>query len=216
MSTVTDAEDEIKAIAWNDLVKARVREKELLTEIEQLRGIVEAVRQEADADRHAARDIAREAERLRTELDAADDLLSCAQAAENLEGATAEEWDEQMDAWRSRNGFGAETERELEGATALEIDCGDTVKHEPTGETWLVAHVDGDRLAWCGWPPGEAELADCTLVRKATAEERLRLLRRIADSRCRENGDRRQGIVRRRLEEMGHWPRDADGREVEA
>ena len=37
----------------------------------------------------------------------------------------------------------------------MTIDTGDTVKHGPTGETWVVAYVQGDRLAWCGWPEGE-------------------------------------------------------------
>jgi hypothetical protein len=50
-----------------------------------------------------------EIRRLRDELAAADDLLSCAEASQDLEGATAEDWDGQMDAWRKRNGFGSET-----------------------------------------------------------------------------------------------------------
>jgi len=61
------------------------------------------------------------------------------------------------------------------------IDTGDSVYHTPTGETWLVARVDGDKLAWCGWPEGWADLADCTLTEKATPEERTKLLRRLAD-----------------------------------
>lgn len=61
-----------------------------------------------------------------------------------------------------------------------EIDTGDVVTHRPTGEEWLVAYVDGDRLAWCGWPAGEAALADCVLTRKATPEQRDELLRQMA------------------------------------
>lgn len=69
------------------------------------------------------------------------------------------------------------------------IDCGDTVKHGPTGETWLVACVEGNRLYWCGWPPGSADLSDCTLVEKATPEARAKLIRELAsksgdDARC--------------------------------
>jgi len=60
------------------------------------------------------------------------------------------------------------------------IDTGDAVRHGPTGETWLVARVDGDRLAWVGWPPGWANLADCTLTRKATPVQREKLLRELA------------------------------------
>jgi len=58
------------------------------------------------------------------------------------------------------------------------IDTGDTVYHTPTGEKWIVAYVRGDRLAWCGWPEGEAALSDCTLITKATPDERDELLRR--------------------------------------
>jgi hypothetical protein len=71
------------------------------------------------------------------------------------------------------------------------IDTGDTVKHAPTGETWVVAYVQNGRLAWCGWPEGEADLKDCALVEAATDEYRLRLLNQMAemrhrdDSRCR-------------------------------
>lgn len=37
MSRITDAEDEIKAIAWNDLVRSKNRELELQLEIDKLR-----------------------------------------------------------------------------------------------------------------------------------------------------------------------------------
>lgn len=52
--------------------------------------------------------------------------------------------------------------------------CGDTVKHLPTGETWQVAYVDGDRMSWAGWPEGEADVADCVVERLCTDEEHLR------------------------------------------
>lgn len=60
------------------------------------------------------------------------------------------------------------------------IDTGDSVLHGPTGEMWTVAYVRGDYLAWIGWPEGEARVDDCTLVRKATAEERRTWLERLA------------------------------------
>lgn len=59
------------------------------------------------------------------------------------------------------------------------IRCGDTVRHGPTGETWVVAWVERDRLAWAGWPPGEALLADCTLVEAASDAEHLYWARQI-------------------------------------
>lgn len=58
-----------------------------------------------------------------------------------------------------------------------EIQTGDTVKHLPTGEKWLVAYVKGDDLAWCGWPAGLARLKDCELVEKASPEDREKLLK---------------------------------------
>jgi hypothetical protein len=60
--------------------------------------------------------------------------------------------------------------------------AGDCVFHRPTGETWVLAYVDGDYLAWCGWPAGEAKVSDCELVAQCTDEEHLRLLRSLATS----------------------------------
>lgn len=74
------------------------------------------------------------------------------------------------------------------------IDTGDHVKHGPTGESWLVAFVEGDRLAWCGWPEGSADLADCTLVQKAAPGEREALLRSMAEIG---DGDMRGRYARR-------------------
>ena len=63
----------------------------------------------------------------------------------------------------------------------MDIDTGDTVKHKPTGEEWLVAGVQDDRLMWCGWPEGRAAVADCELVKKATPEARDKLLHELAE-----------------------------------
>lgn len=62
------------------------------------------------------------------------------------------------------------------------IDTGDHVKHHPSGETWLVAYVTGDRLVACGWPESMVPLSDCLLVKKATPEERTNLLHSMAQS----------------------------------
>jgi len=75
------------------------------------------------------------------------------------------------------------------------IDTGDEVLHRPTGETWLVAFVKDDRLAWCGWPMGYARLGDCQLMRKATHEERIKLLREMAEAAA----DPRSDYARERL-----------------
>jgi len=63
------------------------------------------------------------------------------------------------------------------------IDTGDHVKHGPTGETWTVAFVrDEKHLYYVGWPPGYAQLSDCELVKKATAEEKQKTLKMLAAS----------------------------------
>jgi len=76
------------------------------------------------------------------------------------------------------------------------IDTGDHVKHGPTGETWVVAFVENGRLAWCGWPEGLADLADCALVQKAAPGEREKLLLSMADIG---DGDMRGRYARERL-----------------
>jgi len=79
---------------------------------------------------------------------------------------------------------------------SADIDTADFVRHAPTGEEWVVACVRDDRLSWCGWPEGTAMLADCTLVRKATSEERDRLLHELATL---DGSDHRGVYARRRL-----------------
>ena len=76
------------------------------------------------------------------------------------------------------------------------IDTADVVKHAPSGEEWVVACVRGDRLSWCGWPEGTAALADCTLVRKATPDQRQLLLQDMAAS---SSGDHRARYARTQL-----------------
>ena len=78
----------------------------------------------------------------------------------------------------------------------MTIDTGDTVKHGPTGETWTVAYVQGDYLAWCGWPEGEARLSDCTLIEPATDEYRAKLLNDLANM---PENDARRRYARHRL-----------------
>ena len=55
----------------------------------------------------------------------------------------------------------------------MNIDTGDTIHHGPTDEDWIVAFVDGDTLSPLGWPETVAKLADCTLLKKATPEDRV-------------------------------------------
>lgn len=60
------------------------------------------------------------------------------------------------------------------------MKAGDYVYHKPSGETWVVAYRDGEYLGYCGWPPGEAKVADCQLVKSCTKEEHLALLEALA------------------------------------
>lgn len=74
----------------------------------------------------------------------------------------------------------------------MAIDTGDYVHHGPTGEKWVVAGVEGDRLYWCGYPfGGSAELCDCTLVQKATEQQRNKLIHELAHT----TGDARPIIL---------------------
>ena len=66
----------------------------------------------------------------------------------------------------------------------MAIRTGDTVLHTPSGEEWLVAYVQGDHLAWCGWPEGEAQLADCVLLEACTDDRHWKLVREIAAARA--------------------------------
>lgn len=61
--------------------------------------------------------------------------------------------------------------------------AGDTVKHGPTGETWVLA-CDQDRreVLPAGWPETVAKAEDCVLVESASDTERLAMLRRVAGS----------------------------------
>lgn len=81
------------------------------------------------------------------------------------------------------------------------IDCGDTVHHAPSDETWVVAFVDGNRLLWCGWPPGYASLTDCTLIEKASPEARAQLIRQMAGM---SRDDERRRWARRQPEWSTH------------
>lgn len=83
--------------------------------------------------------------------------------------------------------------------SAETIDTGDTVKHTPSGEEWLVAFVRDDRLWWCGWPEGCALLSDCVLTKKALPEERQGLLRLMAGAQG--GGDARVRYARQRLQD---------------
>ncbi|RAI34772.1 hypothetical protein [Rhodoplanes serenus] len=56
----------------------------------------------------------------------------------------------------------------------------------------MVAYVDSNRLAWCGYPDGTAPLADCELIKQVTDAEHLEWLQAVAKV------DGRRGIMARR------------------
>lgn len=62
------------------------------------------------------------------------------------------------------------------------IDTGDVVRHIPSSEHWIVAYVDGDRLAWAGWPQGTLPLAEFELVEKALPKYRDTVLAQMLAS----------------------------------
>jgi NTP pyrophosphatase (non-canonical NTP hydrolase) len=61
-----------------------------------------------------------------------------------------------------------------------QMKTGDTVYHEPTGETWVVAFVEGGDIYPCGWPCTRAKVKDCNPQKTATAAESQRLIEQMA------------------------------------
>lgn len=60
--------------------------------------------------------------------------------------------------------------------------AGDIVRHKPSDEEWVVAYQDGEYMAWCGWPEGEARVSDCEVTKEATEAEHREWLQRLAKS----------------------------------
>lgn len=61
--------------------------------------------------------------------------------------------------------------------------CGDTVRHRPTGETWLVAFAHRNEIAWCGWPDGRAHLSDCEVIERCSDEGHAKAVAMWLDDR---------------------------------
>lgn len=60
----------------------------------------------------------------------------------------------------------------------MSFRAGDTVKHGPTGETWVLAcDEEHNEVIPAGWPETCAFAADCTLVEAADDESRIAMLR---------------------------------------
>lgn len=52
----------------------------------------------------------------------------------------------------------------------MNFEKGDTVKHIPTGEEWLLIRVKDEYVYPGGWPASRALAADCVLIRKGSPE----------------------------------------------
>ena len=76
------------------------------------------------------------------------------------------------------------------------IDTGDVVTHGPTGEDWVIAYVRDGRVAWCGWPEGEASLEHCTLKEQCDDSYRMKLLQDLATI---DSDDARRRYAKHRL-----------------
>lgn len=80
----------------------------------------------------------------------------------------------------------------------MNIDTGDYIKHIPSGESWVVAFVEGNYLYACGWPLTRAHLSDCELIEKSTDEYRKGLLHEMLNMG--DKTDPRQRYARKILE----------------
>lgn len=80
------------------------------------------------------------------------------------------------------------------------MKAGDTVRHIPTGEEWVVAATQGTELICCCWPETMAPFSECELVKTCSdAEHKEQLLHTYAY--C--NGQLRGAWARSELESMG-------------
>lgn len=70
--------------------------------------------------------------------------------------------------------------------------AGDIVYHWPTGERWVLAYGDDEgRVAWMGWPPGQAEAQHCVLMVPATEAEHRKAVMEWVRPSGRNHNDRR-------------------------
>ena len=74
--------------------------------------------------------------------------------------------------------------------------AGDVVHHVPSGEDWALAcdEVDG-RVQPMGWPECMARASDCRMVKAASDEQRLFVLRLLAGVENARAGDSRHRLA---------------------
>jgi hypothetical protein len=58
------------------------------------------------------------------------------------------------------------------------VKSGDTIKHRPTGENWVVAAMspDGKELVCAGWPETVTSVENCELVKSCSDAEHREML----------------------------------------
>lgn len=62
--------------------------------------------------------------------------------------------------------------------------AGDTVKHRPSGETWVLAcDQDGEYVLPAGWPESMGRVEHCELVETASDRERIDMLQQASQGR---------------------------------
>lgn len=76
------------------------------------------------------------------------------------------------------------------------IDAGDHVTHDPTGKSWVVAHVTQSSIFTVSMTPVQLPLRACSLYRKATVKEREKLLLQLRSLGV---GDPRGEVAQQRL-----------------
>lgn len=83
------------------------------------------------------------------------------------------------------------------------MKAGDVVFHRPSGERWMLAYCDGDRLSACGWPESIAQAADCDLVTSCSPEKHREMLETWASKQTLDGqGDHRVGVCDRQLKAL--------------
>lgn len=56
------------------------------------------------------------------------------------------------------------------------------IRHRPSGETWTLAWADESEVICCGWPETFAKASDCVLVKAASDEEYIAMLRQVSEA----------------------------------
>lgn len=83
------------------------------------------------------------------------------------------------------------------------FQAGDTVKHVPTGETWVLAcDQEGTEVIVAGWPETLASAADCMLKEAATPEKREKMLRGVSSVTGGSGHSYRRSLAHRQLVKM--------------